>query len=1582
MVTCALPRAPPESAASAVRTWVPGGSRPAAPPRAGRAGNAACGRIGFDEQSAFWVNRAFMFPTVRLLVFCSAFFWIACPPALAFREDPPPPYVAYQLKSGAGFLRMPGIPVASPRDARYFEFKKVESILMPAAAPGEEEIPALPLVSYKLKEGKECSDDASFCASKRGCSNDAVCAKRPRYASETLEVTDANASFVALTIKPDHVLVPANVATDGPASRPDADALSMDSYTCYRARAVGLPRRRTIDLADSFEPSSRRFDLKRFSHLCLPSSVRGSTVHRGGSALSCYIAKPAKGEARHERIEALSVFADYQGFEAATRKERRVCLPATIGPEATPWTVDIQVDSRLADWPSTTAFSTGQGTNHIGWDSENIYVAVSHPELAGAADGISVVVYLGDGESGLSQTPVIGSYAAHLPRPMSHALRFEPAGAGLVLMAGSPAAGWQPIVAKSGASAAWDSSDGDVELAIPRSLLSAAPNIYMHVSLFDVRTGSERNFSATPRGSEAATQLGANRFVPEVIGFTTDDDMPPISNGKKFPFEIVPQWNAFPQPDPASDSLRIATFNVGHLEIPLTDAGFVAYVESVALVNCGALAAAAAAVCGVFPILSGVCAGVTALACPAVLTAIIWPMLRQVDYEFEEAFGWESNEVRAEAIAKQLLIADLDVIILNEVFDESAAEQYVKWLKGKFPYRIERIQPSFAPHLPDFYEGMIDGHYGAYRAQNSGLLLFSRYPLRDLQGPGAYVPSDTEYVVADPIGTQTLTGGSNGPHKLAFRSFSNCRKSDCMAGKGVGLVQIDKGSRPATVVFTHMQASYGSDSPESVTSSYDIRTKQLDKMRDLITGVDAPDLNQEPEIYALGDMNVIGRHLDGPPPEFIKDSDVTALNAHYDTGRQEWLHHFCGDRSGGAGEPFSCDNDGSVDSAFGPLFPVSWFNCGGGTAASCDIENLVDSWAYDSSPADLGRTIPAPQMAAGLGTPNYCITGYSESIKDGIHTEDPSLKSRRCYGARLDLLLHNKPGANGDESGLCAQHMTIAHEWTTFAGQGYGSDHLPLRGDFNRWWNHCRPVEAVEVAITNESPSPDYLPVEQPIIMWPGSMQWYRITEVGAYSIRVDGPTAVDFNVYREDDLSRPISSYHDMESEWGTRYSLPDPPYFVRVFAVDAQGNPDRAATGPYGVTIHRHMCTSATDACPVPAGGDYDSLWPDFRFTSWDPADPHSCQGPDKPQPCSEPDALWFIITSYRDDENLVPEIRLRTMNECLLGVQGGEGMTIEVLENLNDQPGAILETLANRSDCPDALGDCDIPGFEQSTSGCGDDTFPNYGLDWNDSFLMTCGMETRETQLEEAVRRDQSQSGTPFFVRVLRPAPWEGTQNPFAKQCKPCDGIKCSNENDPGMAPKETREMRFSFGTDMSFWFPLHLRVHNQEDGWPEGHDEIQVRVRTDAVPQPNSYSCNGAGYRFFGSVAEGNNERLWPGASNYGSAWGYSTTLSVEFAEDTSPNDACEQYPSYIHPLGHPAQFDCNGLFDHRGALCTLDQWTRGTGAGSMPYKDPEDPDHYFYELKHCVAHEMPDKKSCSDPTSCYDGCRKMSAKEAS
>ena len=97
-------------------------------------------------------------------------------------------------------------------------------------------------------------------------------------------------------------------------------------------------------------------------------------------------------------------------------------------------------------------------------------------------------------------------------------------------------------------------------------------------------------------------------------------------------------------------------------------------------------------------------------------------------------------------------------------------------------------------------------------------------------------------------------------------------------------------------------------------------------------------------------------------------------------------------------------------------------------------------------------------------------------------------------------------------------------------------------------------------------------------ITHPGSMQWYYIHEKGTYWINSfnDGVN-VAFDVYEDDDLSNPIQPYHgEVDIELGKRF-VTTRPIFIRVYAADASGNPDRVSTGNYQIYFHR-----ATGATP----------------------------------------------------------------------------------------------------------------------------------------------------------------------------------------------------------------------------------------------------------------------------------------------------------------------------------------------------------------------------------------------------------------
>ncbi len=142
------------------------------------------------------------------------------------------------------------------------------------------------------------------------------------------------------------------------------------------------------------------------------------------------------------------------------------------------------------------------------------------------------------------------------------------------------------------------------------------------------------------------------------------------------------------------------------------------------------------------------------------------------------------------------------------------------------------------------------------------------------------------------------------------------------------------------------------------------------------------------------------------------------------------------------------------------------------------------------------------------------------------------------------------------------QHIAIAWELgeQTLEGWMDYSDHLGVRADVNAKAPRCSPNDQAgpfgpqPVVFTNAQDvafGTTGNPNDPTRITFPGSMQWYRIDEPGSYEIRIGTNDAnVDYEVYEHTDLSRPIWNFHKESNDWGDVYSLPDPPYYIRVFA------------------------------------------------------------------------------------------------------------------------------------------------------------------------------------------------------------------------------------------------------------------------------------------------------------------------------------------------------------------------------------------------------------------------------------------------
>ena len=86
----------------------------------------------------------------------------------------------------------------------------------------------------------------------------------------------------------------------------------------------------------------------------------------------------------------------------------------------------------------------------------------------------------------------------------------------------------------------------------------------------------------------------------------------------------------------------------------------------------------------------------------------------------------------------------------------------------------------------------------------------------------------------------------------------------------------------------------------------------------------------------------------------------------------------------------------------------------------------------------------------------------------------------------------------------------------------------------------------------------------------------------------------VAMDVYQSTDLSTPLPSFLEDPSGRWTQYSLPDPPYYIRIFAVDAAGRPDRTKSGAFTFTAHENRGVSPGDAIAMRPGGDHYYPWP----------------------------------------------------------------------------------------------------------------------------------------------------------------------------------------------------------------------------------------------------------------------------------------------------------------------------------------------------------------------------------------------------
>ncbi|MEM7352874.1 MAG: endonuclease/exonuclease/phosphatase family protein [Acidobacteriota bacterium] len=194
----------------------------------------------------------------------------------------------------------------------------------------------------------------------------------------------------------------------------------------------------------------------------------------------------------------------------------------------------------------------------------------------------------------------------------------------------------------------------------------------------------------------------------------------------------------------------------------------------------------------------------------------------------------EVPKANAKKIAAALLFQDLDVIVLNEVFDEDARTELITLLRQEYPHFVAKIDDELM--IINEGSGEEEDEF-KINGEDSGLMVFSRFE---------FEPLPNEEFKWDPAFLEGTT------EEVAFIRYREFTGHDMLAAKGVGLVRVKDSANDQVyaIVFTHMQA----DSEDEVFPG--IRESQFDDVEKLITTTLG--LSPLDHIFLAGDLNVRG----------------------------------------------------------------------------------------------------------------------------------------------------------------------------------------------------------------------------------------------------------------------------------------------------------------------------------------------------------------------------------------------------------------------------------------------------------------------------------------------------------------------------------------------------------------------------------------------------------------------------------------------------------------------------------------------------------------------------------------------------
>ncbi|QBR91998.1 endonuclease/exonuclease/phosphatase family protein [Nocardioides euryhalodurans] len=225
---------------------------------------------------------------------------------------------------------------------------------------------------------------------------------------------------------------------------------------------------------------------------------------------------------------------------------------------------------------------------------------------------------------------------------------------------------------------------------------------------------------------------------------------------------------------------------------------------------------------------------------------------------------------RAKLVSRAILDSaeEIDVVCLNEIFDEPSRAILSQELEDEFPFQVSKVDtfhsrivtPGIADDIQELVWELTFGPVGdltglaMLKLEDSGLFLASRYPF-------ATVPTPPEVVAL--LGPLAFP---NGVPVVRFQMYADSSDADKFAAKGVLYARLD----PPGAGVRHVFISHSQADSEAIEENADDRQKQIEAVAGFIEHCIEETPPFAEEVFFLGDLNVVGHGAKDPkahPPD-------------------------------------------------------------------------------------------------------------------------------------------------------------------------------------------------------------------------------------------------------------------------------------------------------------------------------------------------------------------------------------------------------------------------------------------------------------------------------------------------------------------------------------------------------------------------------------------------------------------------------------------------------------------------------------------------------------------------------------------